>query len=140
MSFDPERRFAVVFDTNVLLSSTLWDGSVAQKLLQKMILSDVDIFSSSEILEEYQKILRRDFDYTEEKINKIMIVLSAFLKIVEPKEKVDVVKDDPDDNKVIECALASGSEYILTYDNHLLKLNEFRGIKIIKPEELLKLF
>ena len=140
MSFDPERRFAVVFDTNVLLSSTLWDGSVAQKLLQKMILSDVDIFSSSEILEEYQKILRRDFDYTEEKINKIMIVISAFLKIVEPKEKVDAVKDDPDDNKVIECALASGSEYILTYDNHLLKLNEFRGIKIIKPEELLKLF
>ena len=58
------------------------------------------------------------------------------MQIVEPDWVIDIVKEDPDDNRVLECALASKSEYILTYDNHLLNLKEFRNIKIIKPEEL----
>ena len=130
----------VVFDTNVILSSTLCDHSVAQKVLYKLVVNDVTIYSSAKILEEYQKVLRRNFEYTEDEINKIMTVIFSFLKLVEPEEKVEVIKDDPDDNKIIECALASASGYILTYDKHLLKLGEFKGIKIIKPEEILKLF
>ena len=63
-----------------------------------------------------------------------------FAKLIEPKQKVDIVKDDPDDNKVIECAIESSSDYILTYDRHLLKLKEYKGIKILKPEEILKMF
>lgn len=51
----------VVFDTNILISSTLWDGSVSQKLLFKLIEQDAVIFSSTGILEEYQRILKRDF-------------------------------------------------------------------------------
>ena len=50
---------------------------------------------------------------------------------------MDVVKEDPDDNKIIECAIESEAEYILSYDNHLLRLKEYLGIKIIKPEEAL---
>jgi len=48
------------------------------------------------------------------------------------------MKDDPDDNRVLECAIESSSDYIITYDGHLLKLKEYTGIKIIKPEEILK--
>ena len=127
----------VVFDTSALLSSTLWDWSVSQKLLHEMILSDASIFSSPEIVEEYQKVLRRDFDYSEDEINKIITILLSFVKLIESKEKIQVVKNDPDDNKIIECALASNSKYIITYDNHLLKLKEFREIKIITPEEMI---
>ncbi len=137
MSMDAERRFAVVFDTNVLLSSTLWDWSVSQKLLHKIIMADVSIFSSTEIIEEYQKVLHRDFEYSEDEINEIMTILLSFVKLVNPEEKVNIVKDDPDDNKIIECALASASSYVVTYDNHLLKLKEFRGIKIVTPEEMI---
>ena len=63
-----------------------------------------------------------------------------FANLIEPKQKVDVVKDDSDDNKVIECAIESSSDYIITYDRHLLKLKEHKRIKIVKPEELLKEF
>jgi predicted nucleic acid-binding protein len=51
----------VTFDTNALLSATLWDGSVAQKLLYDLIRQNVKIYSSMEILNEYQKVLKRDF-------------------------------------------------------------------------------
>lgn len=53
----------VVFDTNVLISATLWDDSVAQKFLFKCIRENIQIFSSQEIIEEYKEILARDFKF-----------------------------------------------------------------------------
>ena len=61
------------------------------------------------------------------------------MNLMEPKQKINVVKDDPDDNKVIECAIESSSDYIITYDKHLLRIKEYKGIKILKPEEILKI-
>ncbi len=59
------------------------------------------------------------------------------MTLVIPSEKVDIVKEDADDNKIIECALESNAEYIISYDKHLLDLKEYRGIKIVKPEEII---
>jgi putative PIN family toxin of toxin-antitoxin system len=131
---------AVTFDTNVLLSATLWDGSVSQKLLFDLIRQDVKIFSSPSILEEYQKILKRDFEFSEEEISDTMQNVLAFVELVIPAIKVDVVKDDPDDNRIIECALTSGSKYIITYNKHLLDLKEYQGIRMIRPEEARAIF
>jgi uncharacterized protein len=59
--------------------------------------------------------------------------------IVELRIKLDVVKDDPDDNKFIEAAIEGKARYIITRDKHLLKIKEYQGIKIIKPEDFIKL-
>lgn len=59
--------------------------------------------------------------------------------IVSPKIKFNIVKEDPDDNKVLECASEGRVNFIITQDNHLLRLREFQGIKILKPEEFLNL-
>ncbi len=98
------------------------------------------MFSSQEILEEYQKVLRRDFEYSDTEIMHVMEKVLSFAELVKPTEKVTAVKDDPYDDKIIECAIASSSEYIITYDKHLLNLKEFRRIRIITPETALKLF
>ena len=126
---------AVTFDTNVLLSATLWDGSVAQKVLFDCIQRDIKIYSSPEILAEYRKVLKRDFEFTDEEIGEILGTVMKFINIIEPNEKVNIVKNDPDDNKIIECAIASKSQYLITYDKELLKIKEYQGIKIITPEE-----
>ena len=60
--------------------------------------------------------------------------------IVEPKERINIVKDDQKDNIFIETAVAGNVDYIISQDNHLLKLKEFRGIKIITPEEFNKIY
>ena len=125
----------ITFDTNVLLSATLWDGSVAQKLLFDLIRQGIKIYSTTEILSEYQEILKRDFDFSDKEISEIMEKVLVFVTLVNPKTKVNVVKDDPDDDVIIECALESESKYIITYDKHLLNLKEYRGIRIIRPEE-----
>ena len=125
----------IVFDTNVLISATLWENSVAQKFLFKCIKENIQIFSSQEIIEEYTKILARDFDYTKPKIEEILEKILQFLTLVNPTKRVSVVKDDPDDNKIIECALESNAESIISYDKHLLKLKEYSGITVVRPEE-----
>ena len=130
----------VTVDTNFLISATQWDYSVAHRLLKKLILSDAEISTTQDILDETAEVLERDFEYNKDEIKNIIKKILLFTKLVEPKQKVDVIKDDPDDNKVIACAIESSSEYIITYDKHLLKLKEYKGIKIITPEEFNKLF
>ena len=125
----------VTFDTNVLLSATVWDGGVAQKLLFDLIRQGIKIYSTTEILSEYQEVLKRDFDFTDAEVSEIMEKVLAFVTLVNPQTKIKAVKDDPDDDVIIECALESESKYIITYDKHLLNLKEFRGIRIIRPEE-----
>ncbi len=130
----------VTVDTNFLISATQWDYSVAHKLLKKLILSDAEIFTTQDILDETIEVLERDFEYSKNEAKNIIEKILLFAKLIEPKQKVGVIKDDPDDNKVIECAIESSSDYIITYDRHLLKLKDYKGIKIVKPEEILKEF
>lgn len=130
----------VVLDTNVLISAILWDGSVAQKMLYNFIERDVEIFSSVAALQEFQNVLKRDFDYNADAVEQITEILFTFIKLIEPNEKLEVVKDDPDDNKILECAIASSSDYIISYDKHLTSIDTFRGIKIIRPNDALRLF
>jgi uncharacterized protein len=130
----------VTFDNNILLSATLWDNSISQKLLFSLIRQDIKIYSSPEILSDYQKVLKRDFSYKDEEIAEIMKYVLSFLSIVVPEKKEKIVKKDPDDDMIIACAVESKSEYIFTYDKHLLELKEYNGIKIIRPEEARAIF
>lgn len=130
----------VVFDTNVLISATLWDNSVAQKFLFKCLKENIQIFSSQEIIEEYKKILARDFDYKEQEIGEILERILQFLTLVSPTKKVNLIKEDAEDNKIVECALESKARYIVSYDKHLLKLKEYQEIKIVNPKEVLGAF
>ena len=130
----------VTVDTNFLISATQWDYSVAHKLLKRIILSDAKIFTTQDILNETVEVLERDFEYSKNEATNIIKKILLFAKLIEPKQKINVIKDDPDDNKVIECAVESFSNYIITYDRHLLKLKEYKGIKIVKPEEIFKEF
>ena len=82
----------VVFDTNVLISATLWDNSVAQKFLFKCINEDIQIFSSQDIIEEYRRILARDFDYNEQEIGEILEMVLQFLTLVNPIKRIEIVK------------------------------------------------
>ncbi|MEK6894775.1 MAG: putative toxin-antitoxin system toxin component, PIN family [Nanoarchaeota archaeon] len=126
----------ITLDTNFFISATQWEYSVSHKLLIKLIMQDAELFTTQIILDEFSEILMRDFSYNLDEATKILNVVIDFVIIVEPTQKIDVVKNDPDDNAILECAIQSNSEYVITYDKHLLEHNGFRGIKIVKPEEM----
>ena len=128
----------IAVDTNFLVSATQWDYSVSHKLLERLIRSNTEIFTTKEILDEFAEVLKRDFLYNEADIENLLEKILQFLTLVSPSMKIDVVKEDADDNKIIECAIESKAEYILSYDKHLLNLKEYDGIKIVRPEEIIK--
>ncbi len=127
----------IVADTNFLISATQWDYSVSHKLLIKLIKNNDIIFSTKEILDEFAEVLERDFLYNKEEITNILEKVLQFLTLVTPTKKIDIVKDDLDDNKIIECAIESKADYIISYDKHLLNIKEYQGIKIVRPEEII---
>lgn len=131
----------ITTDTNVLLSSSFWKGA-SFTILERVEQKEIELILSEEIIEEFTRILQ--YEEVQKKIKdknlemrRSVEEIISIATIVEPKEKLKVVKDDPDDNKILECALEGNVDYIITKDNHLLKLKEFRRIKIITPEEFL---
>ncbi len=55
------------------------------------------------------------------------------------KSKFKAVKEDPDDDTIIRAAYDSKSNYIVSGDKHLLSLGEYRGIRIVNVDEMLRL-
>jgi len=49
-----------------------------------------------------------------------------------------MIKEDPDDNMVLEAAVAGQADFIVTGDPDLLNLKEFRGIRMVTAKELLE--
>src|SRR3989344_2947387 len=118
----------IVLDTNVLISGTFWTGT-SYEVIQLIDKGKVKIITSKEILEKKA--------YQSEKMTAVLKLVQIAI-FVEPKEKFKVVEKAPDDDKFIDAAVEGKAEYIITQDEHLLKLKEFRRIKIVKPEEFLE--
>lgn len=58
--------------------------------------------------------------------------------LVPGRTKVEIVRD-PGDNKIIAAAIEGNADYIVSRDRDLLDLNDYQRIKIIKPEEFMKI-
>ena len=134
----------VVIDTNVLVSGTFWLSDSFQ-VLQLIDGAQILLVVSPPILTEYDELLHREeimdkAAYSRERVESVeKLLLKALL--VEPKTLLQVIKADPDDDKFLEAAIAGNATYLISQDKkHLLSLKEFRGIKIISPEEFLKVF
>ncbi len=126
----------VVLDTNIFISAVFWKGK-PYKIVNKAVNQEIIVFISEEIIKEVRKVLARDFALEKQEIDNIIDSVAYFTHFIETKEKVNVVKEDPDDDKIIECALACEAEFIVSQNKHLLKLNKFRNIKIVSPEKFL---
>ena len=59
-------------------------------------------------------------------------------KVVEPRATIQAIKADPDDDRILECALAGGADLIVSGDHHLTRLKNFEGIAIVRPVYFLK--
>ena len=130
----------VVFDTNVLISASLFRGK-PRGAPDLAIEGRIDGFTSPEIIREFREVLSRSkFGLTEAEVHAITEEIESTLIIVFPSLKVSAVKSDPDDNAVLECAVESGASDVITGDSHLLELGQFRDIRILTPEQFLTRF
>jgi len=123
-------RYRVVFDTNIYISAILF-GGVPEKVLNLAHSEVVDIFISKQILAEIIKVLQFKFGWSRTQLAEVEAEIKRLTYKIDSKSKVKVVKSDPEDNKFLEAAIGSKSEFIISGDKHLLDLKSYKNIKII---------
>ncbi len=128
----------VTLDTNVYVSGLNFKGK-PYELLELKRAGQFEVTVSEAILSELRRVLHDKFEWPESDIATVERQIRGFARVVEPKQKLDVMRDDPADNRILECAVAGGSDYIVTGDNHLLKLGQFAGTSIVSPAAFLEI-
>jgi putative PIN family toxin of toxin-antitoxin system len=121
----------IVLDTNVLISAFVFGGR-PREVMEKVIAGKFTIAISAEILAEFQGVLEgKKFHYPSDIVRTIVRELLAVSEVVRPRMKVEQIRADPADNRILECALESGAACIVSGDKHLLDLGRFEGIPIL---------
>ena len=131
------KKTKVVIDTNVIISAFGWHGNSEEivRLIEKGIIEN---YTSIDLLYELRKVLAYPkFNFTETLQAEIIETIFSISSVVEVYESIDAVIDDPEDNKILDCAVFANVEFIITGDKHLLNLKKFRNIDILTPEEFL---
>jgi len=123
----------VVIDTNILISAIFWVGR-PKRLLNVVRRGEVIFLTSKTLLAELKKVLTsgdKPFRLSEREAKEIIEHLKDIAELVSTTSKVSVCRDEAD-NRVLECALDGGADYIVTGDRDLLDLKSFKGIRIVK--------
>ncbi len=128
----------VVIDTNVFISSFF--GGNPKKIIDLWKSGEILWCLSNEIIDEYVVVLRRMGLQNEKEINKLLKIFAEGYHIIFTANTphLEIVKDDPDDNKFIECAVELEARYIISGDKHLQKIKKYLEILIVNPAEFLE--
>lgn len=129
-----------VVDTNVLLSALL-GGRGTSPILHAVIARRFRLVASPTLLDELAGVLSRPewlrlLEPT--RCREVLTVVRDAAVFVTPRRRVTACRD-PEDNAVLECALAGHADCVVTGDRDLLVLHPFRGIRILRPAEFLRL-
>ena len=143
------RMIKTVLDANVLVSAFLSrdnPGGVSSELLRFVVAGALDLHLSVEIVDEAIGILlssmraQRRYRYSRSDAEEYRATLMMLATIVDdPSPTPGAVPRDPDDDKIVACAVAAAAEHMVTRDDHLLSLGGYAGIAITTPEEFIRL-
>src|SRR5436190_771346 len=70
---------------------------------------------------------------SEQQLAEVIAGFRRFATLVAPEVVLQVIRDDPTDDRFLECAVTGGADYIVSGDTHLLRLGEYAGIQILSP-------
>ncbi len=133
-------RAIVVLDTNIVVSALIAKEGAPAKIFEKLILGEIENYASKEIINEVKEVFGRK-EITKRTTRKARsFILKHYLNNsiqIASKIKITAV-EHKSDNKFIETAIESKADCIITGDWHLLKLKEFKGIKIVKARQFLE--
>ena len=124
--------------TIVIISALLSVGGPSAQIIDLWEAEVFDVAISTPFLDELKRVLdykqvKKHQKLAPEEINTLLMRWSTISIYVEPEVALEVVEDDPDDNRVLECAIAAKANYIISGDKHLLNLGEYQGIEILPP-------
>lgn len=134
----------IVLDTNVIISALLSPSGPPAEIITHWEADQLEVVTSPPLLSELERVLQ--YQRVKKYLKRSPDEVAAFIKrlrrvatVVEPQLTLEVIEEDPADNRVLECAVAGGASYIVSGNDHLLKIKKYKEIVILKPAEFLTL-
>lgn len=131
-------QFKVVLDTNVYFSAFKGPHGAPFEIWRRALRREYALLVSPAIVRELAEVLRSGLRWPEAEIIAQLKLMVRVAEVVEPRITLQVVKADPDDDRIIECAVAGSADLIVSGDHHLTRLKSFEGIGIVRPAYFLK--
>ena len=133
-----------VLDINVLVSTFIASGGNPHQILKKAWEGSFKLHLCEEILTEARRVLldyehiRDRYHYEDRQVMRFLDNLRVVSEMTSNLPQVEVVKEDPDDDKILACALKASADYLISGDPHLKDLGKYEGIEIISPADFLE--
>lgn len=132
----------VVLDTNVAVSAAISPNGPPADIIRAWRAGSFSWVISEALLAELEATLRspraiRYIVWTNREIADFLAAVRQLAKLVEPTRRLDIIKEDPDDNRVVEAAVTASADYIVTGDKALLRLRSCEVTKIVQPARFL---
>jgi uncharacterized protein len=133
-----------VVDANVFVSAIIKPNSIPGTIIDLIGQGLVRLVISQEIIAEIRQVLlypkiKKLHRLTPKLIDQALATISEAAMVTPGVIQINGVKDDPKDNKYLECAVEGQVDFIISGDHHLTDLKEFEGIKIVEPATFVKL-
>ena len=132
----------IVVDANLFASALIKPNSNPGRILDLIKQNQVELILSPAIIKEIKRILlypklQKYHRKTAQEIDAYFEDILMFAWIVEGEGVVDIIEDDPSDNKYLACAYEGEADYIVSGDHHLLDIETYRGTGILKAKSFL---
>lgn len=129
----------VVVDVNIWVSTLIKPQGRYAQLLEE-IMQKGELITSEEILAQAREValrprIRNKYALNETQVDAALKAVREMATVISDVPEVNVVEDDPDDDLIVACAVASQADYIVSYDPHLTEITEYKGIEILTPQD-----
>ena len=129
----------VVLDTNILISALGWPGK-PREIFRRILNNEFELVVSHQQLDELRRVMGYPkFKFTEDQKARFITILLEVATVVKTFGDIKIIEEDPDDNVILETATVGNAEFIISGDEHLLKLKEYARVKIVTAAQFLRL-
>ena len=130
-------RLRLILDSNVWISGVLWTG-LPHRIVRLIERDEAQAFASTPMLDELREALARPkfaarFDQLASSPSEVMAAVAGLVTLVAESRIEPVIRRDPDDDKVLACAVSADADFVISGDRHLLELLSYRGIRVVTP-------
>lgn len=128
----------VVLDTNILISAFVFPGGAPEAVYRAALEGRITLITSPALLAEFGRVLSDKFGWDGRMVQEAVAQVARIGEVVRPTAAVRVIADDPPDDRVLEAAVTGDAVTIVSGDRHLLRLGEWRGVRIEKAAPFLE--